>query len=117
MGLLVWVLQTGEPLHIDPDLPRPMRAMNLSDVLVRAGHRVVLWSSAFHHQGKRHRSTTSQRIRVSDRLEIRLIPSRGYTRNIGLGRLVDHAQLGLNLTALLREGEVVPAWGGGQCSR
>ena len=107
-GLLVWVLQTGEPLHIDSDLPRPMRAMNLSDMLVRAGHRVVLWSSVFHHQGKRHRSTPSERIRVSDRLEIRLIPSNGYTRNIGLGRLFDHAQLGLNLKALLRVEEVVP---------
>ena len=50
--MLVWILQTGEPLHIDGGAPRPMRAMNLSNKLVKAGHTVVLWSSAFDHQKK-----------------------------------------------------------------
>jgi hypothetical protein len=49
-NLLVWVFQTGEPLHIDGNNARPMRAMNLSNALVQSGHRVVLWSSAFYHQ-------------------------------------------------------------------
>ena len=29
--MIVWIFQTGEPLHIDSENPRPMRAMNLSD--------------------------------------------------------------------------------------
>ena len=53
--MLVWILQTGEPLHIDEGNPRPMRAINLSNKLIEAGHQVVLWSSAFSHQGKRYR--------------------------------------------------------------
>ena len=52
----VWILQTGEPLHCDGGNPRPMRAMNLSNTLVALGHEVVLWSSAFFHQEKKHRS-------------------------------------------------------------
>jgi glycosyltransferase involved in cell wall biosynthesis len=85
-----------------------MRAMNLSNVLVDAGHKVVLWSSAFYHQEKRHRSTTQQSIRVSSNLEIRLIPSCGYKRNIGMGRLVDHAQLAINLKKMLKQCKDVP---------
>jgi hypothetical protein len=41
--LTVWLLQTGEPLHCDAGQPRPMRAMNLANALVDAGHKVVLW--------------------------------------------------------------------------
>ena len=106
--LTVWVLQTGEPLHIDEGTPRPMRAMNLSNALTAAGHRVVLWSSAFYHQEKRHRSREAQRIRVSDRLEVRLIPSPGYARNIGPGRLWDHAVMARNLKQLLRAESSAP---------
>lgn len=104
----IWVFQTGEPLHIDGDNARPMRAMNLSNALVDAGHKVVLWSAAFSHQEKRHRSYTAKSIRVSDMLEIRLIPSRGYRRNIGAGRLLDHAQLAFNLKKMLKQVEMLP---------
>lgn len=106
--LTIWILQTGEPLHIDGENVRPMRAMNLSNALVHAGHKVVLWSAAFHHQEKRHRSTKAKSIKVSDSLEIRLIPSRGYRRYIGLGRLIDHAQLAFNLKKMLLQAGPLP---------
>jgi glycosyltransferase involved in cell wall biosynthesis len=105
---LVWIFQTGEPLHTDSDNARPMRAMNLSNALVQAGHRVVLWSSAFFHQEKRHRSNQYQCIPVSKNLEIRLIPSRGYIKHIGFNRLVDHAQLALNLKQMLNQETNIP---------
>lgn len=95
--MIIWILQTGEPLHIDAGKPRPMRAMNLADALVEAGHEVVLWSSEFYHQEKKHRSLGAKRVTVSKHLEIRLIPSPGYVRNIGPGRLWDHAVLARNL--------------------
>ena len=97
----VWILQTGEPLHCDLGNPRPMRAMNLADALVKRGHQVVLWSSAFYHQEKTHRSFEAKVIKVSELLEIRLIPSCGYEANIGLKRLRDHFQLARNLKKLL----------------
>jgi glycosyltransferase involved in cell wall biosynthesis len=100
--LNIWVLQTGEPLHSDSGNPRPMRAMNLVDALNSAGHKVVVWSSSFYHQEKRHRSRAYQKIVCSDKLEIRLIMSPGYDRNIGFGRLFDHWVLGWNLNRLLQ---------------
>ncbi len=106
--LNIWILQTGEPLHIDGANTRPMRAMNLSNALVEAGHKVVLWSSAFYHQEKRHRKTPQERIKYSENLEIRLIPSCGYKRNIGLARFIDHAQLALSLKKMLKQDNDLP---------
>ncbi|SPD74603.1 putative Glycosyltransferase-like protein [uncultured Desulfobacterium sp.] len=106
--LLIWVFQTGEPLHLDGKNVRPMRAMNIANALVQAGHKVVLWSSAFYHQEKRHRSPTSKRIRISNNLEIRLIPSMGYNGNVSVARLMDHAQLAFNLKNMLGKEKELP---------
>lgn len=100
----IWMLQTGEPLHCDSGSPRPMRAMNLANALVERGHHVLLWSSAFYHQEKRHRCRELETLRINENLMIKLIPSRGYKRNIGFGRLVDHAQLARRLSTILKEG-------------
>lgn len=93
----VWLFQTGEPVHVDGGSPRPMRAMNLANALLERGHAVELWTSAFFHQEKRHRSRSFERVRVNDRFHVRLVPSRGYDANIGVGRLADHAELARNL--------------------
>ena len=104
----IWIFQTGEPLHSDVGDPRPMRAINLSDKLIDAGHNVILWSSSFYHQEKKHRSKHYKVHKISDNLEIRLIPSCGYKNHIGVGRLVDHAQLAWNLQALLKREKETP---------
>ena len=103
----IWILQTGEPLHCDSGDPRPMRAMNLADMLTSRGHDVVIWSSSFFHQERRSRSKYLREIVISGRLKIRLVPSPGYSRNIGIGRLIDHFVLGRNLKCALesRRGE------------
>ena len=106
--MLVWILQTGEPLHIDNDNSRPMRAMNLSDKLVGSGHSVILWSSAFNHRIKKHRSKKYETHKVNDNLEIRLIPSYGYKKNISLARLLDHFQMAWNLKTLLKKEKILP---------
>jgi glycosyltransferase involved in cell wall biosynthesis len=117
----VWILQTGEPLQIDSDGMRPMRAMNLSQALIDEGHHVTLWSSDFDHFSKQHRFGSEKTIELSNQLTIRLIKSRGYKSHIGLSRLFDHAQLGWNLRKMLKRGSppevafigyppIEPAW-------
>jgi glycosyltransferase involved in cell wall biosynthesis len=93
----VWILQTGEPLHIDSTGLRPMRAMNLANALIEKGHQVVLWSSDFDHFSKKHRTGKTSTIQYSQSLEIKLISSRGYKSHKGLSRLFDHAQMAFNL--------------------
>jgi glycosyltransferase involved in cell wall biosynthesis len=98
----IWILQTGEPLHIDDFGLRAMRAINLSNELVRQGHEVTLWSSNFDHFSKRQRFPEAKTVMFSSALKIRLIPSRGYKSHIGIGRLIDHAQLAWNLRKMLK---------------
>jgi glycosyltransferase involved in cell wall biosynthesis len=106
--LNVWIFQTGEPLHFDLVESRPMRAMNLANALELAGHNVVLWSSNFYHQEKRHRVVEGNRILVSPNIEVRLISSPGYRTNIGFQRLWDHAVLAFNLHKELQAEFVFP---------
>jgi glycosyltransferase involved in cell wall biosynthesis len=97
--LVVWILQTGEPLHSDGGSVRPMRAMNLANKLIEKGHHVTIWSSAFYHQEKRHRSHQNKTVNVSENLTIKLIYSPGYSKNISLLRLLDHFIFAKNLYA------------------
>ena len=63
--MIFWIFQTGEPLPSDQINPRKMRAYNLADILVRNGHKVVIWSSAFNHQDKIHRCKKFAEINVN----------------------------------------------------
>jgi glycosyltransferase involved in cell wall biosynthesis len=107
-NITVWVFQTGEPVHSDGGNPRPMRAMNLTNALTAAGHNVVLWTSSFFHQEKCQRRIIGNRLKISDKLEIRYIDSPGYKRNIGIERLFDHWILGRNLEIALRSESIPP---------
>ena len=106
--LTVWIFQTGEPLQSDGGNLRSMRAMNLSNQLMADGHKVVLWSSNFFHQEKRHRGLGFQQIDFSKNLKIKLIDSIGYAKNMGLPRLIDHFQLAVNLKKALRREKSIP---------
>ena len=98
----IWILQTGEPLHSDGENARPMRAMNLANKLIENGHSVTLWSSAFSHQIKSHRTKTYKKIKISNKLQIRLVPSPGYKKNISFSRFYDHCVMGWNLYRQLK---------------
>ncbi len=104
----VWIFQTGEPLQSDQFKMRPMRAMNLSEFLVKRKHKVIIWSSAFFHQMKIHRSKSYTSIKISPHLEIRLIPSPGYIKNISIKRIYDHIKLATNLRSALSKEEMAP---------
>jgi len=85
-----------------------MRAINLSNALVASGHHVVLWSSDFYHQEKIHRFNDYKKVQISDLLEIRLIPSPGYEKNVGFARLFDHMVLAKNLKKMLKQEKIGP---------
>ena len=106
--LVFWILQTGEPLPIDKDFSRPMRAVNLSNKLLKKGHKVILWSSKFNHQSKEHRTNDYKEFSDNENFEIRLIPSCGYKKNISIKRLIDHAQLAYNLHKILKKEKYQP---------
>lgn len=100
--MLIWIFQTGEPLHCDNDDSRPMRAMNLANSLIQKGHTVKIISSRFYHQKKIHRSFSSL-IHINKLLSIELIESPGYQKHIGFKRLYDHFVLSHNLKVFLKK--------------
>jgi glycosyltransferase involved in cell wall biosynthesis len=104
----VWIFQTGEPLHCDSGNPRPMRAINLANTFVKKGHNVIIWSSSFYHQKKFHRTKLFKKIVINKKLEIRLILSPGYKKNIGIKRLFDHFILAYNFKKKLYIEKTMP---------
>jgi glycosyltransferase involved in cell wall biosynthesis len=98
----IWILQTGEPLHVDKSGLRPMRAMNLSNALIEKGHNVVLWSSDFDHFSKKNRFGGAKEIEYSSNLKIKLVPSWGYKSHISIARFLDHLVLAFNLNKELK---------------
>lgn len=103
MNKNVWIFQTGEPLHLDKDNLRPMRAINLSNYFIKKQYNVTLWSSAFYHQKKIHRTNSFKNVHINDFLNINLIPSMGYKNNISFKRILDHIILAKNLKKILSE--------------
>ena len=93
--MLVWILQTGEPLNCDGDQLRPMRAINLSKELASKGHKVEIISTRFFHQEKRFRENIKNN-RIHGIIET-FIDSPGYESNISIRRLFDHHILSFNL--------------------
>ena len=121
MSLTIWIFQTGEPVHTDGSGTRPMRAMNLADSAIAAGHQVILWTSDFYHQEKKHRFGTSVRKDISDNLSIQFVRSSGYKKNISIGRFWDHISLAIQIKKLLKHAQppdvavigyppIEPAW-------
>ena len=103
---IIWIFQTGEPLHVDNFDSRPMRAINLANFLVKKKFKVVLWSSSFYHQKKIHRTKEFKSIKINSTLTVNLIPSLGYEKNVSIKRIIDHIILAINLHKILKKNEL-----------
>jgi glycosyltransferase involved in cell wall biosynthesis len=101
----VWIVQMGEPIHLDSEGFRPMRLMNLADSLIEQGHEVTVWTNNFDHFSKKHRveGNSSPEIQFSPKLRFKLIRSLGYHKNISLRRLLDHIELAIRLSIEIRK--------------
>jgi len=89
----IWLATTGESLPSDGDDVRLWRTGMVARHMAAAGHRITWWTSDFIHTAKRHRFGRGVTIDRGDGVRIELLPSCGYTRHVGLRRLVDHGQV------------------------
>jgi len=69
-----------------------MRCGILAETLVKAGHDVVWWTSAFDHVSKSYRTAAAgtETIAVAPRYRIRLLPGPPYRRNVSWARVRHH---------------------------
>ena len=89
--MIVWVVEVGEPLPIDGESPRLMRAGLVAEILTQMGHDVTWWTSAFSHTSKVMRPTRDYDIEVDDRKYVlTTLRSIGYRRHMSPRRFVDH---------------------------
>ncbi len=100
--MIVWIFQTGEPVPGDFGINNPMRCINLASALLKRGHEVVVWTSAFSHQSRRFRVIPDNPLIIDDALKVVYVRSTGYKSSIGLARLLDHVLLGFRCYMLIK---------------
>lgn len=97
----IWILKSGEPVTFLPaeGNDRMLRAGIMAGLLTERGHDVTWWTSQFSHQHKTFRDVVPDTIVEGHREDEQAAPnlifmsSPGYSKNIGLRRLRDHAQM------------------------
>lgn len=107
----VFIWQSGEPLQFDKDNHNPMRGINLSNSLEKKNFKVTLISTNFNHTYKKLRFKNVNKfklIKVKKNLDIVLINSPGYKKNIGISRIIDHFILAFNLNYFLKNVKIKP---------
>lgn len=88
---------------------RPGRYAALCAALVRAGHRVRWYSSAFWHEFKKPRDEPAIHAAAREAgYDVRLVPALGYTKNLSLQRLRDHRTVSRRMRNLISEESFQP---------
>lgn len=82
----VWLINPYGP--IPGESWRDYRFSMMAEALDEAGHEVIWWTSNFSHHFKKFRSEDWQDRQLTPRIQVRLVPTPGYKRNIGLGRVI-----------------------------
>lgn len=90
----IWLVTIGEPLPVGISATdRLHRTGQLADFLASQGHDVVWWTSTFDHFRKQHHFDVDTTVEVTRKFKIRLLKGSGYSHNISIGRIRDHAQV------------------------
>ena len=88
----VWLLQRAEPTPHDGDgVQRAMRTGILADMLARAGHQVLWWTSTFDHYSRRQRFQNDERKSVRPGYEIQYLHGCGYRKSVSVARMRENA--------------------------
>ncbi len=86
--LKVWLVNEGENLPGDDNNPRLQRMGLLAFELEKLGPKVIWWQSTFNHYQKKFRYREDKDIKLTDNLEMKLIHSCGYKKNVSFKRLI-----------------------------
>jgi glycosyltransferase involved in cell wall biosynthesis len=87
--MTVWIVNPFDNLPLEGY--RPMRYWLMARGFAAAGHRVVYWTSDFSHATKKRRVLAKENAEPG--IELRMVPTLAYPRNICLRRVASHWQL------------------------
>ena len=91
-----WIVTSGEPLPSDAGGgARLLRHGMVAAMMAARGWQVTWWTANFDHTEKRmrHAGPLPASLDLGPDYRLVLLPSRGYTRNISLARILDHREL------------------------
>lgn len=88
-NLNIWLIKIGEPLPIENGVQK-MRTAMLADKLVKRGHNVLWWSSAFDHFKRKWLFKRDNEISIEEGFRIIALKGIGYRKNISFSRFIDH---------------------------
>jgi glycosyltransferase involved in cell wall biosynthesis len=97
--LLIWLLQTGEPLPLEPGV-RKMRTAMLADHLVSRGHEVRWWVNGFEHPKKKWMVRQAGELEVGPGLKLQVLLGKTYRKNISVGRYLGNRAIARQFRAL-----------------
>lgn len=86
--LKIWLVNEGENLPGDDNNPRLQRMGLLAYELEKLGPKVTWWQSTFNHYQKKFRYQEEKEIKLTDNLELKLIHSCGYKKNVSIKRML-----------------------------
>lgn len=90
----IWLATIGEPVPLEAGAAdRLHRTGYFAHFLADRGHKVLWWTSTFDHFRKRHLAKTDTTADLNQNLRIRMLRGRGYSRNVSVARLRDHAEV------------------------
>jgi glycosyltransferase involved in cell wall biosynthesis len=96
----VWLITIGEPLPTDGAGDRPQRTGMLCKALLQRKHDVVWWSSTVNHARRTLRYSADTTLEPDDHLQLKLLHSVRYVRNVSVRRLVNHIHLARKFRAM-----------------
>ena len=87
--MVVWIQNPFDNLPLEGY--RKQRYWLMCEAFVRAGHQVVFWTSDFSHANKRRRALNQDaNLRKSSGIDVRLIPTPPYSKNVSYKRIASH---------------------------
>ncbi len=89
----IWLVNVGELLPTRSGTDRLQRCGMLALELTNRGHQVRWWTATFEHFAKRHVAMSRTKISPWDNLELDLVHTPGYQKNVSVARLRDHHKL------------------------
>lgn len=83
----VWLINEGENLPGDDNNPRLQRMGLLAYELSKCSVKIVWWQSTFNHYQKKFRQRFDSDVKLADNLDLKLLHSYGYSKNVSLRRI------------------------------
>ncbi len=100
----IWLIMSGEPLEHFGD--RPHRVGILSKILIKLGHNVTWWTTAYDHQHKKYLFNKDTELLSKTGVSmVFLHPKISYKRNISIQRIINYKQVASKFEEISRKSE------------